>query len=171
MNDDTRAAGIASGTVVPAPPGAPHLCHACLRLGRCRLGMTCETLDDPGALSARLACPADQEGGLGVAHGGWTAAMLDEVCGHLPLLNGELSVTASLQVDFLKPVPIEQAILGRAWVTRREGRRIYISGELVLEASGAVLARASGVWVKVPDTHFDRHKQWLAEQLAQAPAS
>lgn len=142
------------------------LCGACKRLGQCRLGLTDEHLDADGVMHARFVCPAEHEGGPGVAHGGWTASMLDEVLGHTSLLKGQMAVTASLTVEFLKPVPIERALEGRAWVEGREGSRITISGEIRLAATGAVLARARGVWVARDASHFERHRQWLAQQDA-----
>jgi acyl-coenzyme A thioesterase PaaI-like protein len=149
----------------PAAAGVV-LCGACKRLGRCRLGLAHEQLDASGVMHANIICPADHEGGPEVAHGGWTAAMLDEVLGHASLLHGQMAVTATLKVDFLKPVPIERPLEARAWIDKREGSRIYISGEIVLASTGVVLARATGIWVARDYSHFDRHRQWLAEQDA-----
>jgi acyl-CoA thioesterase FadM len=89
---------------------------------------------------------------------------MDECLGHVPLLNKTLSVTAELSVSFVKPVPVERPIQVRAWVERREGSRWYIAGEMTLLPAGAVLARASGIWVTRDRGHFDRHEQWLAQQ-------
>jgi hypothetical protein len=49
-------------------------------------------------------------------------------------------------------------------VERREGSRWYLAAEMVLQSSGAVLARASGVWVTRDRGHYDRHQKWLSEQ-------
>ena len=152
----------------PAADSAVILCGACKRLGQCRLGLTHERIDENGVMHARITCPADHEGGPGVAHGGWTAAALDEVLGHYSLLQGQMAVTATLTVDFLKPVPIELPLEARAWLEKREGSKIYISGELRLASSGAVLGKATGIWVARDYGHFDRHRQWLAEQDAKS---
>ncbi|MEV5829734.1 PaaI family thioesterase [Actinomadura sp. LOL_016] len=153
----------------PRTDGGVALCGACRTAGSCRLGVERERLDEAGTAWFDVSCPRDQEGGPNVAHGGWTASVLDECLGHVPLLNSTLSVTAELSVSFVKPVPIERPIRVKAWVEKREGSRWYIAGEMTLLPSGAVLARASGIWVTRDPGHFDRHERWLAELDTPAP--
>ncbi|MER6798188.1 PaaI family thioesterase [Amycolatopsis mediterranei] len=134
--------------------------------GSCRLGVERERLEGDDTALFDDHSPRDQEGGPDVAHGGWTAAVLDECLGHVPLLHRVLSVTAELSVSFVKPVPVERPLEVRAWVERRAGSRWYIRGELVLLPNRALLAKASGIWVQRDPAHFDRHQRWLAEQDA-----
>ncbi|MEW2044133.1 PaaI family thioesterase [Streptomyces sp. NPDC005476] len=148
----------------PRTPGGVALCGACRAVGACRLGVRGERLDEDGVAWFALSCPRDQEGGPEVAHGGWTAAVLDDCLGHLPLLHRVLSVTAELTVSFVKPVPVQRPLEVRARVERREGSRWYIAGEMVLLPTRAVLARASGIWVTRDPGHFARHAAWLAAQ-------
>ena len=108
------------------------------------------------------------EGGLNVAHGGWTAGVLDELVGHVAVLNGQLAVTGQLDVTFVKPVPIEQPLVARAWRESKQGSRWYVRAVLCLEASGAELATADGILVERDQGHFSRHQEWLAGQLAEA---
>jgi acyl-coenzyme A thioesterase PaaI-like protein len=155
------------GTDVTTPPrtgGGVALCGACRARGRCRLGLSREELGENGGAVFRVTCPRDWEGGPDVAHGGWTAATMDECLGHLPLLHEVLSVTAELSVSFVKPVPVERPLEVRAWVERREGSRWYLAGEMVLLPTRAVLSRASGIWVVRDRGHFARHAAWLADQ-------
>ncbi|ODQ87973.1 aromatic compound degradation protein PaaI [Mycolicibacterium flavescens] len=144
------------------------LCGSCQKLSRCRLGLHRETLGDDGVVVSEITCPRDQEGGISVAHGGWTAGILDEMVGHALLLRQEFAVTGTLQVKFVKPVPIERPIIGRARVTGREGRRVFVSAELVLAGSEAVLAEAEAIMVRRPPDHFERHEKWLSELDAKA---
>jgi acyl-coenzyme A thioesterase PaaI-like protein len=148
----------------PRTAGGVALCGACRKEAACKLGVERERMDEDGAARFVLTCPRDHEGGQNVAHGGWTAAVLDDCLGHVPLLNRVLSVTAELTVSFVKPVPVERPLEVRAWVERREGSRWYIHGELVLLPGRAVLARASGIWVTRDYGHFARHERWLSEQ-------
>jgi len=90
--------------------------------------------------------------------------VLDDCLGHVPIHHRVLSVTAELTISFVKPVPVGRLVEISAWVDRREGRRWYISGEMVLLPSGAQLARARGIWVTRDAQHFDRHERWLATQ-------
>ena len=149
----------------PRTDGGVALCGACRATGTCRLGLETEVRDGTGGARFELTCPREHEGGPDVAHGGWTAAVLDDCLGHVPLLNGVLSVTAELSVSFVKPVPVGRPLGVHAWVDRREGSRWYLRGEMALLPGGAVLARASGIWVTRDPSHFARHRQWLAGQV------
>ena len=149
----------------PRSDGGVALCGACRRTGVCRLGLTTERLDDDEIARFDLVCPSGDEGGPGVAHGGWTAGVLDEVLGHVPILRDQLTVTGTLTVRFVKPVPIERPLEARAWVDRIEGKKWFISGELVLRSSGALLASATGIWIaRDAVAHFSGFDAWLAEQ-------
>jgi acyl-coenzyme A thioesterase PaaI-like protein len=148
--------------------GGVALCRACERRGDCRLGLGRETRGQDGVVETKIVCSAEYEGGPGVAHGGWTAAMFDEVTGHVALLAGQLAVTGSMTVTYLRPVPIERPLEARAWVTRKEERRWHVAGELTLSRTGALLGRAEAIMVLRDRSHFERHRIWLAEQDAQA---
>lgn len=141
-----------------------YLCGACQRLGRCRMGIEWEYLDPDGNALYRLECSRENEGGANVAHGGWTAGVLDEIVGHVAVLRGRLAVTGTLQVKFVKPVPIEQALTARATLDRIEGSRWYVDAVLELESSGAELARATAILVSRDEGHFDRHEEWMRTQ-------
>jgi acyl-coenzyme A thioesterase PaaI-like protein len=157
-----------AGTDFQQPPrtdGGVALCGACRRTGSCRLGLTTERLDDRGEAHFEIVCPAEHEGGPGVAHGGWTAGVLDEVLGHVPILHGLISVTGTLTVRFERPVPIERPLHARAWVAKRDERKWTIEGELRLGGSDALLAKAEGIFVlRDPATHFENFQRWLAQQ-------
>jgi len=142
------------------------LCGACRKTGECRLGLDTERLDSDGVAHFEVVCPESYEGGPGVAHGGWTAGCLDEVLGHVPLLHSQLSVTGTLTVRFVKPVPIGHPLLARAWIDRVDGVKWFISGDLVLKSSGALLASATGVWIaRNRESHFGGFERWLAQQV------
>jgi acyl-coenzyme A thioesterase PaaI-like protein len=157
---------IGADSVAPArTQGGVALCGACHLASSCRLGVQREWLEGKVAFF-EVSCPRDQEGGPNVAHGGWTAAAMDEMLGHVPLLHNQMSVTATLTVNFRKPVPVERPLAGRAWIDKIEGSKWFISGELLLAPSSSVLATATGIWVARDYSHFVRHEKWLAEQDA-----
>lgn len=140
------------------------LCLGCRRARECRLGLSQEELRDDGSVLTKLACPVEQEGGPGVAHGGWTAAAFDEMVGHTMLLRNEFVVTRALHVEFVKPVPIRQPLIARTWIVSREGRDVEVRSEMRLEASGALLGSATGHMVRRPAEHYDWNDAWLREQ-------
>jgi acyl-coenzyme A thioesterase PaaI-like protein len=145
--------------------GGVALCGACAKKGLCRLGLTTEKLDENGVAHFDLVCPDSYEGGPGVAHGGWTAEVLDEACGHVPLLNSQMTVTGTITIKFLKPVPLGRPLAASAWVDQIEGRKWNITGEIRLVSSGAILGTASGVWIaRDKSSHFTDFERWLAEQ-------
>ncbi|WP_063820898.1 PaaI family thioesterase [Parafrankia elaeagni] len=146
--------------------GGPRLCRGCLPNDRCRYGIAHERLTD-GVLTVGLRCPAHYEAGQGIAHGGWTAGVMDEILGHVPGHHGQFAVTGQLEIDFLRPVPLERDLLGRAWVERRDGRRWYVAGVLAMAAERpgdqTELARARSVLVARDQDHYRRHATWLAD--------
>ena len=152
------------------PVSQVHLCGACTRTGVCRLGVIDERLIEPGVSLTRLECGAQYEGGPGVAHGGWTAEAMDEVLGHLNILSGRMAVTAQITVEYVRPVPIGRPLELRAWCETVEAGRRHNRGELTLAATGAVLARAHGVFVERDASHFERYRRWIAAQDAAAAA-
>ena len=139
-------------------------CRGCRSTtGACRFGA-----DDFIALSdtsarARLSCPASFEGGPRVAHGGWTAAVFDDVLGRFLTHTGIKSVTATLTIDYLLPVPVEQPLELHLQITAREGRRSNLTGTLRLQGDARDLAVARGVWVELRPGHFERHESRMAE--------
>ena len=135
-----------------------------------RFGLTSERLED-GVAHFALTCLPDYEGGPGVAHGGWTAAAFDEILGHVALLHGHFTVTAWLNVQYAKPVPVGLPLMARARADNVDGRKWFLSGELLLASSGATLATATGLWVeRAHEAHFEAFNGWLSEQGASAPA-
>jgi acyl-coenzyme A thioesterase PaaI-like protein len=145
--------------------GAVILCAECRRLGHCRLGITHEAAVSEFRTETTLACPRNHEGGPGVAHGGWTASVMDEALGHLALLCGQMTVTATLSVDFVRPVPIERPLKIVAWREAVERNRWINVGELVLVSTGVVLARARGEFaMRDQSRHFEKFREWLAAE-------
>jgi uncharacterized protein (TIGR00369 family) len=142
----------------------PPLCAGCAVSGRCQFGVTAYEIDDDGVARARVWVDEAMAGGPGVAHGGWTSAIFDEVLGKLPNMHGVLAVTKTLTVDYTRPVPVGRWLLGEARVNSRADGAWEISGVLTLESTRAVLASAHGVWVERTRRHFERHREWLRDQ-------
>lgn len=137
------------------------LCGSCRAASVCRLGVERETLGADGVVVSEIHCPRDNEGGRNVAHGGWTAGILDEMVGHAVIMRDEFAVTGTLHVTFVKPVPIERPLIGRASIVRREGRRVFVEATLELAGSGVIVASAEAILVRRSADHFDRHDEWL----------
>lgn len=143
------------------------LCRGCRVGGRnCRFGADDFVATGPDEAIVHLACPTDFQGGPDVAHGGWISGVFDDVLGRFLTHNGLLTVTATLTVDFLMPVPVEQPLTVMVRIEAREGRRLTMSGVLRLKGDPHDRATARGVWVERRADHFDRHRAQITNAFA-----
>ncbi len=147
----------------------PGLCGGCRARGSCQMGISEIRLDADGIARAKVRMNSTMEGGPGVAHGGWTAAVFDEVIGQVPRLYGVLSVTKNMTVNYLRPVPIERDLVVEVTIAIRQDGRWELSGRLTLESTAVDLATASGTWIERDPSHFDRFQAWLQEQEPHQP--
>lgn len=147
------------------PEAGTLLCGGCKGLGRCRLGIG-EFSFDEMTMRAPVICRSVYHAGPGVAHGGWTAAMFDDAIGRSLGQRGAKTVTASLTVDFLKPVPVDEPLVVEVTVESHVGRRWEMTSLLRLAAGEAPLARAKGLWLERREGHFERHKAAMTEYRA-----
>lgn len=62
-----------------------------------------------------------------IVHGGFTAMLVDEACGLTNMLyNEKHTFTASLTVNYKKPIPAPGVVLCRAQITKVEGRKRFV---------------------------------------------
>lgn len=145
---------------------AQGLCGGCLDSRRCRFGVI-KYVDDDRTARGEVTFDSLATGGPGVIHGGYAALVFDEITGLVPVAHDAApAVTKSLAVQYRKPIPIEQRILLRASLIRIDGRDLHIHAEMTLATGDALLATADAIYRKVPESHFRRHAEWLAEQQA-----
>ncbi|MGO3327009.1 PaaI family thioesterase [Gordonia sp. (in: high G+C Gram-positive bacteria)] len=95
------------------------------------------------------------QGGPGVIHGGVLSAAFDEVMGTSPLLVGKPVVTAHLEIDYAKPIPLGSTLEFHARILGRERRKIYIEAFAHLGDPEKPVARAHSVFVVIDlESHF-----------------
>ena len=82
------------------------------------------------------------EGPPGHTHGGWIAAIFDELLGFVQMKPG---FTAYLKVDYRAPTPLNRTLALRGWVDRVEGRKRFIRGTCTLD--GVLLSEAEGLFI------------------------
>lgn len=87
-------------------------------------------------------------GGAGFAHGGIIAVLLDEAMGKISKLSEERAVTAELNIEYHKPVPVDAAIVVSGWQEEEKGRNRFRVGE-IHDAQGNLLARGRARFVVV----------------------
>ncbi|MDX3798608.1 PaaI family thioesterase [Streptomyces sp. AK04-3B] len=96
------------------------------------------------------------EGPPGYGHGGISAMLLDELMGRACAAVGMPGLTVSLQMRYLRPVPLETPLKILARVTGTNDRKIFVSGSIVTQADPAAnLVTADGVFI-APDPHRAR---------------
>jgi Thioesterase superfamily len=138
-------------------PDGVSLCRGCTPSDACRLGLTHLAIQpEPKTVTSTALCPSDWEGGPMVAHGGWIACVFDEVLGMLPARLHVPCVTAALQVEYLKPVPIQRRVVVFGQVESHTERRWTVTGTLRLADGDADLARATAHLVEPRADHFDK---------------
>ena len=69
--------------------------------------------------------------------------LLDEAMGKVNRFRGVRAVTAELNVEYLRPVPVEQEIVVEAREIETKGRNLFHVGE-IRNVKGDVLARGRG---------------------------
>ena len=117
------------------------------------------------------------QGAPGLAHGGLLSAAFDEVLGTLNWLLGDPVVTASLEMNFLRPVPVGSVLWIEAEVTGVVGKKVFTSAVGRLgDADGEIAVMASALFVQVPLEHFltfgnpEQISQAIADRAAGGPA-
>jgi uncharacterized protein (TIGR00369 family) len=93
-------------------------------------------------LSARFAGPP------GHAHGGIIATILDEAMGKANKLKSTVALTRRIEVDYLRPVPLNQPLVAEGRISQVRGRALYNRAEL-RSAEGVVLARSRGKFLTI----------------------
>lgn len=104
-------------------------------------------LRDDGSIYAQATLNENQQGAPGIAHGGALAAMLDEAMGAAAWQAGYKVLAISLKVDYLRPVHLGTQVEVLASVTKKEGRKVFARGEIVLP-DGEKATVGEGIFVE-----------------------
>tara|TARA_B100000029_G_scaffold501061_1_gene573778 strand:+ start:194 stop:832 length:639 start_codon:yes stop_codon:yes gene_type:complete len=79
-------------------------------------------------------------------HGGYVAAILDELLGVTCVLNGHGGYTGTLTIRYISPTPLDKTLNGKAWVKEINGRKASIVGEL--RDGDQICAEAEGLFIR-----------------------
>jgi acyl-coenzyme A thioesterase PaaI-like protein len=101
-----------------------------------------------GGVVAEATLDLPYEGPPSYVHGGMSALLMDQLLGSAAIAAGLWGMTARLELDYRRPVPLETPLLLRAEVTESAGRKVVITGTIALaEAPEQALVEARGVFV------------------------
>ena len=142
-------------------------CFGCGRDHPTGLHLEMWGLDDELRVRGSFTVTEHHQGAPGLAHGGVISAAVDEGMGYLLWLVGSPAVTARLEVDFRRPVPVGSRLERHARVDRREGRKIWASMQGRVDDDVAVEAEA--LYVMVGLEHFVPHAERMGERMAERP--
>ena len=95
--------GLPDASVVPRSPSGVFLClEPCGRRGTCRMGILAQRLDDDSSVSFDIECPSEYQESLDppLAHATWTAGIMSEMCGQLPLWLGIIAFTGTVTTRY-----------------------------------------------------------------------
>jgi acyl-coenzyme A thioesterase PaaI-like protein len=118
-------------------------------------------VDEKGVVSSKFTLTLAQQGPPGHAHGGASAAVLDEVMGAAVWQAGYTVAAANLNINYRKPVPLEQPLSTKGYITRRNGRKLYAHGEIYLP-DGTVAVTGRGLYIIAPQL-FETSKMFKGE--------
>jgi acyl-coenzyme A thioesterase PaaI-like protein len=94
---------------------------------------------------ARLGCA--YEGPPHGVHGGWVAALFDELLGSTQLLARSGGVTAILKIRYRDITPIDEDLRLEGWIHQDRGRLLTVRG--TCHAGDTLTADAEGIFVRV----------------------
>lgn len=114
--------------------------------------------DDGVSVHSRFDVLAEHQGAPGLLHGGMLMTAFDDALGTAYTQVARSAVTARLETDFRRPVPVGTTLWLRSRIDARVGRKIYTSGVAFLgELDGEVAGTARALFLKVGVEHFLRH--------------
>jgi acyl-coenzyme A thioesterase PaaI-like protein len=82
-------------------------------------------------------------------HGGYVAALMDELLGVTCVVSGHGGYTGTLSVRYISPTPLDKELNAKAWVQEIEDRKAVIVGEL--RDGNQLCAEAEGVFIRPKD--------------------
>jgi uncharacterized protein (TIGR00369 family) len=127
-------------------PNPANICFGCGGANARGMQLTFEQDDNAQRIRGTFKLAAEYQGGPGFIHGGIIATVLDEVMGKVNRFRGVRAVTAELNVEYLKPVKVDEDLIVEGHEVEMSGRYVILAGE-IRNQSGQVLARGRGRFV------------------------
>lgn len=97
-----------------------------------------------GRMSAEVLLGAAYEGPPGCVHGGVSALLLDHLMGVTASQMDRVTLTGTLTLRYRNPLPLGRVVL-EGWVSREEGRKIFVEATIV--GGAGVALEAAGIFI------------------------
>lgn len=99
-------------------------------------------------IHATVTLRAAHEGAPGRSHGGVVSALFDDVFGFVLSIERTPAFTGELTIRYAGPTPLHQPLMCRVRLASREGRKLFMTGEL-LTADESVCVRAKATFIAI----------------------
>ncbi len=107
-------------------------------------------VDDDGTLTSDFTLTEAHQGPPGHAHGGASAAILDEAMGLVVWAAKHKVLAANIQIRYCKPLPLHQPLRVETRIAEIMGRKITSVGKITLPDS-TVAVEGSGLYIVAND--------------------
>lgn len=105
-----------------------------------------------GAVVGKVTFREPHEGPPGHVHGGYLAAVFDEVLGQAQSLSGRPGMTGKLSITYRSPSPLYTELTVRGWIDRIDGRKIFTKG--TLHNGDTLCCESEGLFISMPVEHM-----------------
>lgn len=102
---------------------------------------------------AEVTLRAGHEGAPMRSHGGIVAALFDDILGFVLTIHKQPGFTGELKIRYEAGTPIGKPLSCRVRLDEQHGRKMLMSGELTVDATGEVVARCTAIFIAIaPET-------------------
>lgn len=137
-------------------------CFVCGKQNTRGIGVTWYTKED-GSIFTEIILTNAQQGPPGIAHGGASAALLDEAMGAAVWRAGFRAAAVNLNTNYIKPVPLEVKVRVAGVFIEKKGKHIFAQGEIRLP-DGTVAVKGKGIYVEAPHLFNELTSHFEARQ-------
>lgn len=119
------------------------------------------SIEEDKTITTKVIFDEHKQGGPNILHGGAIAAVLDEAMGAATFVYGKGGFTATMTINYHKPIPLFQEITVHAWIEKSEGKKVYAACKTLLE-DGSLAVSGTALFIE---------SQMLQEQIMKDSAS
>jgi uncharacterized protein (TIGR00369 family) len=123
----------------------------------------CFSVNEDKSITAKVTFDEHKQGGPGILHGGAIAAVLDEAMGVAAFEHGKGGFTATMTINYHRPIPLFHKVTVRAWIEKSEGKKVYAVCETFLE-DGSLAASGTGLFIESEMLQLEIMKYMTSQQ-------
>jgi len=124
------------------------ICYVCGSLNPHGIGLSWYT-DDNNTIISNFILDESHQGPPGQAHGGASAAILDEAMGAAVWRSGFNVAVVNLEINYKRPLPLGQQLKLEARFTERKEKKLFASGEIRIP-DGTIAVTGTGIYIEAP---------------------